>query len=296
VIRRLAVAAALGTTALAFAADDPNAPLANTKAQLQTLKKDAAAQNADAPAGPKLNLPSLTAPGPELDIQRPGRDGGEAKEKRRAEKKDWLLEGFDSLDRKRSSDAAKRVSGQSEDDEKPLDPNDPDYFLRLYERQRAQRDAQQIDVNGSPTNEFRADTGDAFAPFMKEWLANSPVRDVIKDTMTDTARADPVLPQATTSALPHEARSGALPSESVGNSGAPNPFVQALGLPALESSRPAVVSGSVGNGVRDLTPPAPPAPANTIYDLPARSKADVKRALPPPPSEDKKYFPQLKKF
>ncbi len=292
----LAAAVAVGTAALALAADDPNAPLANTKAQLQTLKKDAVAQKADAPDGPKLNLPSLAAPGPELDMQRPTRDGNEATEKTRAGPKDWLLEGFDRLDRRRSSEAAKRAAGQSQDDERPLDPNDPDYFLRLYERQRAQRDAQQIEVNGPTTNELRTDAGDAFAPFLKEWLANSPVREVIQGTMKETGRTDPVRSRATTSVSAQETRLSALPSGTVQNGAAANPFVQALGLPALEPGSPAVVSGSVANGVNSVTPPAPPAPANTIYDLPARPQADLKRALPPPPSDDKKYFPQLKKF
>lgn len=295
-MRRLAAVAALGTTALAFAADDPNAPLANTKAQLQTLKKDAAAQKADTPDGPKLNLPSLATPGPEFDIQRSTRDGNEAKEKKRAGQKDWLLEGFDKLDRKRSSDAAKRDTGQSEDDEKPLDSNDPDYFLRLYERQRTQRDAQQVDVNGTPTNEFKTGPGDAFAPFMKDWLANSPVRDALKETMTNPSQTDSALWRETTSTPAHETRLNALSSETVRTTAAPNPFVQALGLPTLESGSPAVVSGSVANGVGNPTPPAPASPANTIYDLPVQPKTNLKRALPPPPSEDKKYFPQLKKF
>lgn len=295
-MRRLAAAAAVGTAALVFAADDPNAPLANTKAQLQTLKKDAATQNADASDDPKLNLPALATPGPEFDIQRPARDGNDATEKKRAGRKDWLLEGFDKLDRKRSLDASKRGTGKSDDDEMPLDPNDPDYFLRLYERQRAQRDAQQLDVNGTLTNEFKIDTGDAFAPFMKEWLANSPVRDALKETMTSSGQADSALSRETTSTPLHETRSGAPSSESVGNSADPNPFIQALGLPALEPGQPAVVSGSVAKGVNNLNPPASPAPANTIYDLPVQPKTDLKRALPPPPSEDKKYFPQLKKF
>lgn len=295
-MRRFAAAAAVGTAALAFAADDPNAPLANTKAQLQTLKKDAAAQKADTPDGPKLNLPSLATPGPEFDIQRPTRDGNEATDNKRAGRKDWLLEGFDKLERKRSSDAAKRGTGQSEDDEKPLDPNDSDYFLRLYERQRAQRDAQQLVVNGAPTSEFKTDAGDAFAPFMKEWLANSPVRDALRDSMPDTARADAILPRTTANAPAQETRLDVLSRETARSNAAPNPFVQALGLPALESGSPAVVHGSEQNGANNLTPPAAPASANTIYDLPAQPKTDLKRALPPPPSEDKKYFPQLKKF
>lgn len=284
----------LGAAALAFAAEDPNAPLANTKAQLQALKKDTAAQTADAPDSPKLNLPSLASPTSELELPRPPRD--DAKEKKGAGQKDWLLDGFDKLNRKRPPSAAKRGDGKSRAEDQPLDPNDPDYFLRLYEKQRAERDAAQMDVRGPSTNEKPDATADPFAPFMRQWLANSPVRDVLQDGTTEPTGIDPGLSSVTTNYQASAASPNALTSEPVRSNGRPNPFVQASGLPALESGQPTAVRPPAANGTGNLTPPAPPAPADSIYNLPERPKADLKRALPPPPSEDKKYFPQLKKF
>ncbi|HLP26531.1 MAG TPA: hypothetical protein VK477_12695 [Acidobacteriota bacterium] len=295
-MRRLAAAAALGGAALAFAADDPNAPLANTKAQLQALKRDTAAQKADTPDGPKFNLPSLATPGSELELARPARDDREAKERKRNEQKDWLLEGFDKLDRKARPTAGKRGEEKTNEDEKPLDPNDPDYFLRLYERQRAGRDAKQIDVSGQPLNEPKSDATDPFAPFMKDWLANSPVRDALRDVRTDLRESAAPLPESRAPSHAADSGGGSIARELPQAGPMSNPFVQALGLPAPESGSPMDVRSPVAEASSSPPPAAPVASSNTIYSLPERPKTDLKQALPPPPSEDKKYFPQLKKF
>lgn len=290
--RRFAVAVALGTAALAFAADDPNAPLANTKQQLQSLKKEEAAQKAGTQRAAKFDLPALNTPGQELNLPALKREEADAK-KKAADRKNWLLEGYDKLDKKSE---AKRADGKASADEKPLDPDDPDYFLRLYERQRAERDANTREFDRLQMNERSGEAADPFAPFMKDWLANSPVREALKDSLGHQAIDAEMVPGAETVSSSASAAPAAPVIGEASRETGTNPFVQALGLPALELSRP--VEGRSPTITVQSPPAVPtsPIPANTIYDLQERPKVDLKQALPPPPSEDKKYFPQLKKF
>jgi hypothetical protein len=292
---RLAVAAAFGVATVAFAADDPNAPLANTKAQLQSLKKDAAAQQADTPRAPKLELPSIqgAVAGPELELPRPKRDDADSQDRKRAQQKDWLLQGFDRLDRKSSFGTAKSADTKAETEDEPLDPNDPDYFLRVYERQRAERDTKRLDVNALASGELRTDAPDPLAPFMKEWLADSPVREALQSVNATHSTGDRVASGSIGSApmaVTHTASAATVSARPV-----PNPFVQALGLPTFDQTASDTRAAAV-EPVRNTPTSSPTNQTNTIYDLPERPKTDVRQALPAPPADDKKYFPQLKKF
>lgn len=295
--RRLAVAAALGAAALAFAADDPNAPLAQAKEQLQSLKKDEAAQKAGTQSGVKVDLPKIDAPAQQLDLPAPRRDDANTSNNA-SDGKNWLLDGYEKLDGERGRPNGKRGDDRAGENQKPLDPHAPDYFLRLYERQRAERNAMPRELGRFSTDDRKSRLADPFAPFMKDWLANSPVRDALKDSLSraspDTGMppaSEPVVPPSTTTVT----------SVGVDTQRAPNtnPFVEALGLPTPPPAKLAEVRTPLGTGQNQMSAPvsaAAPTPASTIYDLPERPKTDLKHTLPPPPSEDKKFFPQLKKF
>lgn len=293
---RWSAVAALALASLAGAADDPNAPLAEAKQQLQSLRKDDAAQKAATPAGVKLDLPSLNTPdvNPAPSPARRETRAGQEKEKAR---RDWLVDGFNKLERRKpgtTSEAKEQM--EREDAAKPLDPSDPDYFLRVYERQRAQSEAKQLETGGPDAKISGGSAVDPLASYMKEWLADSPVRDALKDALP----ADATSRESATPGAPAEGPHGAVASaraadaHGASNAATTNPFVQALGLPPIDAPR----SDESRSAPIEALPPARPAnaPAATIYDLPERAKPDLKRALPPPPSEDKKYFPQLKKF
>lgn len=288
---------ALALASVAVAAEDPDAPLAETKQQLQSLRKDDAAQKAGTPGGVKLDLPSLNTPESAPAAPSPRRDAHSEPEKERA-RRDWLLDGFNQLERRKPGHAgAAKDRPESEAEAKPLDPSDPDYFLRVYERQRAQAEAKQLDASASDAKLAASSAADPLASFMKEWLADSPVRDALKDSLPADrgprdGSAEVVLPDVSRGTT---AATGAV-YDSSGTRGAPNanPFVQALGLPSLDPARAAEVRPAPVETA--LHPPATSPVPTTVYDLPERAKPDVKRALPPPPSDDKKYFPQLKKF
>lgn len=290
---RFAVAAALGAAALAFAADDPNAPLAETKEQLQSLKKDEAAQKAATHGGVKVDLPTIAAPAQPLDLPAPRHEDADPSNNA-SDGKNWLLDGYDKLEGNRGRANAKRGDDKAGGSPKLRDPNAPDYFLRLYERQRAGRDAMPRESGRFHVGERKRDLADPFAPFMKDWLANSPVRDALSDAL-DRGGSNTGTPPVSESASPTNSTMSVAPV-GVDAQRAPdtNPFVQALGLPAqpkLAETRPPIALAPM-----QPMAPAPSSPVNTVYDLPERPKPDLKQSLPPPPSEDKKYFPQLKKF
>ncbi|MBX3735244.1 MAG: hypothetical protein KF715_01020 [Candidatus Didemnitutus sp.] len=299
--RRLAVAALVTALASTAAADDPNAPLAEAKQQLQSLQRDEAAQKAGTPSGVKLDLPSLNTPETNAPPTPPRREERATSEKAKA-RRDWLVDGFNKLERRKpSAGGIAKESDLREDETKPLDPADPDYFLRVYERQRAQSEARQLDPNGIPDTKLaNSVTADPFAPFLQDWLANSPVRDALKESLP----ADPASDRATTAdgvgpgpsaRIVTNAGSPSIDASAGMHSAAGNPFIQALGLPSFDQPRSVDARPSaIDTGISSATSPV--AAPNTVYDLPERAKSDLKLTLPPPPSEDKKYFPQLKKF
>lgn len=295
-MRRWIAWAALGAAALAAAADDPDAPLARTKEQLQSLKKDEAAQKAGAAGSLKLDLPRLTTPGQDLALPSPRRPDEGTKDRSNPETRQWLLEGVEKLDRKSTSANRRDADKRERAGEPPLDPSSPDYFLRLYERQRADAEAKRLEASAPDPADRQRAAADPFAPFMKEWLANSPVRDVLKDALGGATREAGVSAEAAPGATPPAGSSPLPPLDAPRGTGG-NPFVQALGLPPADQP---VQRGELRPPVAEVAPvaaaPAPGPATDTIYSLPERAKVDLKHALPPPPAEDKKFFPQLKKF
>jgi hypothetical protein len=285
--------------ALARGADDPNAPLANTKEQLQLLKKDESARKNALTGETKLDLPGLKTTGQGLDLPAPTREQDEPRKDKNANKS-WLLDGFDQLDKKRSGNSNDAHAGKKNSkEEKPLDPSDPDYFLRVYERQRADGEASRADakLSTNQTSGAAASANDPMAPFMKEWLANSPVRDALREAQVSGASASAsdqvAMPVTTGPQTEHVFAPMGSAANDPARSAAANPFVQALGLPS-DVAKSADFRPPPLEAARPLAPVR--TETNTIYDLPERAKTDLKQTLPPPPSEDKKYFPQLKKF
>lgn len=309
----LSLLVVLGCAASA-AAQEAGAPLSNTKQQLQTLSKDQSAQKSgeNSDLGLRNALPGINAPTPPIDLalpkppenERDRKDGRKGKDQ-----KNWLLDGYDKLDRKRTG-AQAGVRGRDDKleelDEEPLDPRDPDYFLRVYEKQReeslAKQEQQQLRADAANSTTSSAGN-DAFAPFMKEWLAGSPVGDALRDSLGG-ARAGQSGSVVETGALPGAARPESRETTTLNVTGllgggesksgagpASNPFIQALGLGAAAESKPLEMQSPVAEPV--VLPPRPAAPELT---LPEKAKTDTNFRPPPSPADDKKYFPQLKKF
>ncbi len=284
-------------------AQDASAPLSTTRQQLQTLKKDQAAEksgtnepglkgsinNNDISGGMNLTAPTT---GPE-------REKPEKKDTRR----NWLIDGYEKLDPK----AAKaRAGDKPEEEEKPLDPKDPDYFLRVYERQRATNEAKRLQQekleDPDRTDGGRANAPDPFAPFLSSWLAGSPVKDVLRETTRTTSHSNRAAINDGSRLAESESR-GANTTNAIAaelnltprtntDAGATNPFVQALGLGNAATNAASPPRSSVA--VPAFTPPPPS--RNTELSLPPPVRSALPERPTKVPDENQKYFPQLKKF
>ncbi|MBA4137816.1 MAG: hypothetical protein C0518_10910 [Opitutus sp.] len=298
----------VGCGAVWLSAQEANAPLSNTRQQLQSLKKDQTAERAktDSPLELRGALPTLNTPGdtpPAAFDPKVRRGDSDRDTQRKADaRKNWLLDGVEKLDRKKNG-VPREESDRDDPDEKPLDPSDPDYFLRVYEKQRADNLAKQEQARGADSKSLGGASGsaDAFAPFMQDWLAGSPVRDALKDVigpdrgerpgLADSARADGIASGRTESGSLNIGASSRQASADKKGEAAVNPFLQALGLSSDMNGKGAEIRATSAPPVF-IPPPAPRAELTT----PELPKAETRLRPPRSPADDRKYFPQLKKF
>lgn len=292
---RCSATAALLIATVAWGADDPSVPLANTRQQLQTLRKDQAAEKSGVSQSEvRLELRSLGSPTPgQVDLPAPPTREEPDARKDRETTKNWLLDGYERAERRRfpSSGAAGQREKSPKAEDAPLNPNDPDYFLRVYERQRAETEAKQLEHATPDVGSLKSAGSDPFAPFLKEWLAGSPVRDALKEQYSALDNHGAADDPAATPRPSDGGSSVAVPD--LTHAPPANPFVQALGLPTAQQRTPPATLPAHD----PVQAPFSAAPnVRSEFELPERPKPDARRALPPVVPDDKKYFPQLKKF
>ncbi|HVU18995.1 MAG TPA: hypothetical protein VHD32_18970 [Candidatus Didemnitutus sp.] len=308
-MRRCWFLAGVFAAASALAADDAKAPLTETSTQLHQLQK----QQADAKAGGEDNslrsaLPTLgtTLQGrealPSTDPTGTGRDG-----KHKQPKKDlgrtWLLDAYDKLDPKANHDkdaTLPAVAGSSiESDDRTADeakdPSTKIDIFALYENDPKKDSAKTPDPNHTAF--------DPLAPFLQSWMSKTSPHDA---SLPGTSKADvdslfpigaPAVSTPAGSTAPALDALASAPDGTATPAGGPdNPYLAALTLPP-PSATGAPLS-LLPSGLPDLG--APPVPAKPLIGLPADSAPSAKTELSkPPPSqadEDRKYFPQLKRF
>ncbi len=271
--------------AAALAAAQDTAPLAESKRALQSLQKDRAAEKAKADEGLRLGDALPTVPNPAAEAPPPAPAAPRKPEREERPARNWLVDGYERLG------ATPGEGGE----EVPLDPRDPEYFLRVYERQRAAADlARRLDAGARGGAPGAAGT---MRPFLQEWLAGSPVQGALRDIVGGTGAAGGEGDDSARAGGPLRAREAGRPASSLGpgagaapgaaGSPPPNPFIAALGLdrPAVGPAPPVVV------------PPVAAAPG-TSTAWPAAEPPKLAPRRPPSRPEDdaKKYFPQLRKF
>ena len=177
------------------------------------------------------------------------------------------------------------------------DASDPQYLLKLFDDQKKRADPKEAATKSRPP------APDAFAPFLKSWLGTSPVRAQVMDQFnkgsevggpavgTGGGSADfrPLL-----SAVPTGSGTGLPPPAGQAK---PNPYLVELNapLPVRESSTGIAPAASVDQllpgGAGPVASPLTPALLAPLPDV--RSPA---KGPPPGLTDDKKYFPQQKKF
>lgn len=278
----LVLVGALGMTAavLAGAEEPAPSPLEDVKVDLKAVKRGNNSEFAPAPAGPKVSVPGFNpAPGEAAPPTSAPAAGANSQAGRKPANANWLLEAVELQARARPSQSpGAKAPGRNE--MIAVDASDPAYLLKLYLAHEPPG-AEQLGTS-SPRKESRAvkemDVG-ALDGFLKQWIAPRDLALLGLDGTAQTATAD-VLPSGIMAPA-------VAPGQTSMPFGAPNPFLEALKLDPLPP---------------DLTPVAPP-PANLPPPTAAVSPAPPKDSnLPaernplPNPAEDKKYFPQLKRF
>lgn len=280
-----------GTLGVAALGSEPsNAPLADSQKALDSLRKEQSQKAA--PTSGKLRdlLPTIEAPGaPAGPTEYSGPPKTEKLPTNKERKENWLLNGMDKLDvsKKPASGSPRRDRLKATDADEPAAATD---LLGLYSAQQKQSRA-----DHAPQTKPAA--SDPLAPFLQNWLHGSPVRGQFFDETLRRSEAggsaDRALPATQTGSqgaavgrladLPGF-RDAAQPTQASAGKSPSNPYLRVMDTPAPETR-----SGRLPAAL----PAAPLTP--TISPLPP--PAPVERKAPAtPPTEDKKYFPQLKKF
>jgi hypothetical protein len=297
----------LAAVQLAAVADEA-APLEATKKELQQLQSAQKTKAGAIPAeGLKMDAPVLEMPKDSLGTSErwlAKKNKADLKrEQQRRESENWLVNGVNKLGQETATgaagkDAATAASpdGQADGSElDPLDPSDPQYLLKLFDEQKKRPDAKQAEARLHATP-----AADPFAPFLQSWLGTSPVRDQVLDQYAKKGELDAGVPALV--AVPDYRATGASPVVTVAGREAPggdkpNPYLIELNAPLLPAKDPSggfnpapaidpSVLAPAANGA-----PAMIAPLDPLPDLRPPAKGP-----PPSPADDKKYFPQLKKF
>lgn len=297
---RPATLALLLLAAAAGAAGQGGAPLEASKKALQELQADQAVKpGAKTGDGIKAeDLPQLHTPSPELAAPGPApRDNRRERDKdprKKGTQANWLLDGVDKLGREpRDRNQAGRDSRKDlpEEEEKP-DSSDPDYVLQLYAQQKKEAEAK------AEVRQAAKARPDPIAPFLQDWLGNSPVRGKFFDEYV--WKSDPGS-GSVPAAGPAEAGANQLPDHALTRAGRqtaaptapqPNPYLAGLESPATPET--------ASRGLEALSAGAPgigPGPARgpVTEPNPAPRAAEKKPPLLAP-SDNEKYFPQQKKF
>lgn len=275
------VGALVVTAALLAGAEEPApSPLEDVKVDLKAIKRGNNSELPAAPAGPKVSVPGFSpAQGEAVPPVSPPATELNPQAGRKPANANWLLEAMELQARTRPSQGP-GAKALGKNDAIAADSCDPTYLLKLYLAQETPGEEQAR--TSSPGKESRAvkemDVG-TLDGFLKQWIAP---RDLALLGLVAAAQG------ATTDLLPPGTPAPAVaPGQTSTPPVPPNPFLEALKLDPLPP---------------DLTPAALrpanlPPPAAAVSSAPPKdSNQPAERNPPPNPAEDKKYFPQLKRF
>ena len=301
--RRLTIIGLCWLVAARSSAEEPaGAPLEGTKQELKKLQSDQATRNGAAVTGRMTDgMPQIQTPVPgNAPLPMPAIEKADKDRKRKAEaQKNWLVDGVDKLGKSSGSKDRGRdapAGGQMlpDDESEQPDSSDPDYLLKVYTQQKKAADAKAEQQKSTAT--ARADP---FAPFLQGWLETSPARGKFFDDFVrkpDAPGGRPLTAPGATEQVfsPNNQLAEIADSVRSGPAGVqPNPYLPGLDPLTLKES------GAGSHQLAETIAPAIPAsrqPAGSLLDpIPVNRPAEKKPPLLAP-ADDKKYFPQLKKF
>jgi hypothetical protein len=278
-------------------------PLEATKQELRKLDREQRPnEGPSATEGLRPNLPAIQAPGPDAlpTMQPADPDKVEKERKRRKDaQKNWLVNGVEQLEKseieKESAGRATAVEFEVESTGTETD-DDPQYLLKIYDERKKGEAARKAEKTAQ-----RTPRSDPLAPFLQDWLGSSPVRGQFFDRFV---RNDPTTPggEGTSSGITpaltnRDPLAVNLPAERGLSESEPrtNPYLVPPTAPAL--SEPRWNHDLTLNPIDPVLNVTPPGQSSIT---PAVAPVDIRppeRKPPPPPlADERKYFPQLKKF
>lgn len=282
-------------------ADEPTVPLENAKAELQALRKDENAGKAGAlDANLKDGLPQFHSPTPgamPLELPPPKTPQSEMKKKRDAAK-NWLLDGVGRLDDEAKSKANGQGRGAREEAEiadEDTNSDESDSLLRVYAEQK-KRDSDAKNVRDAAKKNDGLSQNDAFAPFLQDWLADSPVRGKFFDDFLKTpgSRSGELSLREGPAGAIENSPAGGLTVATPSGGGAPlvnaansgpkaNPYLEALPLGGMSG---ASIAAKVAESPAKLLESKAPVPSTEV-PVPARTGD---RKAPPSPFDNSGFF------
>ncbi|MDI1248248.1 MAG: hypothetical protein PSV13_05130 [Lacunisphaera sp.] len=281
------------------------APLETSKKALQELQADQATKSDLNATGKSIadGLPQLRTPAPGVVAPEQGQPGNRRAgdndlKKKKAGQANWLLDGVDKLGRetkdRRQAGRDSRNDLPADEEEKP-DSSDPDYVLKLYAQQKKEAEEK------TEARQVTRTRTDPIAPFLQDWLGNSPVRGKFFDEYVRKSEAGAGPASA---GGPADIGSNQLSIHSPATmdrpvaapvAPQPNPYLAGLESPAnfesgtrgldLLPSGPAAFGGD----------PSGPSRGPAMEPNPAPRAVEKKPTLLAP-LDNEKYFPQQKKF
>lgn len=284
--------------AAASRADESAAPLSATQQELRQLERDRRSPGKESP-GLKIDAPAIQAPGQSSLPVAPMRplDQSELKKTKDAERsRSWLVNGVRELEKEEKeksgevTDVERRTQAIEKQLTGPMDQADPNYLLKRYDEQQK---AKPVEARSKSV------AADPLAPFLQNWLGNSPVRGQFFDRFTASKDGgNERAPDAPVGIALPGARGSPTEVQAVRDAGSrppANPYLVDLPsslpmaplVPAAGDRTPATIAPL-------LPPPAATAASPTEPLLPTREPPKTP-VLPTKPDAEK-YFPQLKKF
>jgi hypothetical protein len=293
------------------AAAEDNAPLQATQQELRQLQSTQKNKTGDSTAGGlKLSTPTLDVGSAERSAvqewtTRQKQEQLQSEERKRREAGNWLVNGVEQLSKEETKPGTTKTTGEPADPTEAdglnataLDPSDPQYLLKLFDEQKKHSDPKDTaaKVRSTPAP-------DPFAPFLQGWLGTSPVRDQVMDQFKKGSEAGGLSGASGGSSTDFQ------PAAVVSSSGnraslteaaqqaKPNPYLVELNAPVPSRDMLAGSSAmsAAGQGLASGTTPAP-APLTTPLLDPLPDNRAPAKGPPPGLTDDKKYFPQQKKF
>jgi hypothetical protein len=277
----LLAGALLATTVLLPAAEESStSPLEEVKVDLKELKRGDNPRLSEKPAGPAISVSGFR-PSPEIaapPVAPPATEPDSRTGRRPPANANWLVE---AMELQRRAGPAQRAGANSGPDlaGAAVDSSDPAYLLKMYLAQESPNEvAAAGTLAGGDLKSARALDVGTIDRFLRQWIAP---RDLALFGLEDgapTAYAD-LLPPAERTPAPSPGRDAARPS-------APNPFLDALKLD------PPLAGVTASAAPPDSPPPAAVAAPAATQD----ASVPAGRHAPPDSTDDKKHFPQLKRF